>query len=67
MRARYGEQACCMVCGMDIEFHGKPRRRVLVKEPLATILPVTIVSGGWVDRGSGRFCPGRRVLHKPYR
>ncbi len=70
-RARYGEQAVCECCRADIEFHGKPFRRELAPG-------VSIVAGGWRDRGSDRFCrpfrtkggnlinPGRR-LHKPYR
>jgi hypothetical protein len=45
---------------LDIEFHGKARRE--------TIAPsISMVRGGWIDRGSGRFCPGDKHLHTPPR
>jgi hypothetical protein len=61
-RAKYGDQRACRLCGHDIEFHGKPRRE--------EILPgLTMIRGGWMDRGGDRFCPPdyNKRLHKPYR
>jgi hypothetical protein len=59
-RASYGERCACRFCGTDIEFHGSPRREEIAPG-------VDLVRGGWVDRGSGRFCLGSRRLHAPYR
>lgn len=54
-RASYGRQTSCVYCGHDVEWHGKPYRRELV--PARGDKPaVTMVSGGWMDRGSDRFC-----------
>jgi hypothetical protein len=73
-RARYGDQRACQLCGANIEFHGSPRRR-----NDGSVLTDMVV-GGWIDRGSNRFCdesgmvrrdengakvPFPHVLHKP--
>ena len=62
-RASYGRQTACLYCGHDVEWHGKPYRRELV--PARGDRPaVTMVDGGWMDRGAGRFCHGTRRLHR---
>jgi len=53
-RLRYGDRDACAVCGSDVEWLGKSRRRVLVQ--FDDRPDCTITEGGWTDRGSSRFC-----------
>lgn len=54
-RLRYGDQTACVTCGMDVQWCGSPRPRVLI--PAADGRPaVTMTDGGWIGRGGDRFC-----------